>query len=97
MVTSFRGAMVSLIYARSLELQSGVHDELTAITLMSTDLDRLISSLQSINEIWARIVEMAIGMWLLKRQLGWVCFAPIIVVAGEFVHFILLIIMWSSF
>lgn len=82
MVTSFRGALVSLVYARSLELQSGVHDELAAITLMSSDVDRITMSLAGVNEIWARVIEMAIGMWLLERQLGLVCFAPILVVIG---------------
>jgi len=80
--------MVSLIYARSLELKSGVHDELAAITLMSTDLDRLTMSLQGVNEIWSNTAEMVIGMWLLKRQLGWVCFAPIVVVISKLLTYV---------
>jgi len=82
MVVSFRGAMVSLIYTRTLKLQAGIYDESAALTLMSTDIDRLTTSLSSLNEIWAMVIEMVIGIWLLGRQLGWVCVAPIIIVAG---------------
>lgn len=76
--------MVSLIYERTLEVQAGVYDESKALTLMSTDIDRLIMSLTAVCEIWARVVEMAIGIWLLERQLGWVCVAPIVVVISEY-------------
>ncbi|KAF4624451.1 hypothetical protein G7Y89_g13720 [Cudoniella acicularis] len=82
-VTAFRGAVVSLIYAKTLELPGGVYDESAALTLMSTDINRLAVSLDSLNEIWARIVEMSIGIWLLERQLGWVCVAPIVIVAAS--------------
>jgi ATP-binding cassette, subfamily C (CFTR/MRP), member 1 len=75
---------VSLIYAKTLELQAEVYDESTALTLMSTDIDRLATSLEAACEIWARAIEMSIGLWLLERQLGWVCVAPIFIVTGEF-------------
>lgn len=73
--------MVSLIYIKTLEQPAGLYDESAALTLMSTDVDRLTSSLDSLNEVWARIIEMSIGIWLLERQLGWVCVAPIVIVA----------------
>lgn len=72
--------MVTIIYSKTLKLPAGLYDESAALTLMSTDIDRLASSLDSLNEIWARIIEMSIGIWLLERQLGWICVAPIVVV-----------------
>ncbi|TVY88460.1 ABC transporter [Lachnellula willkommii] len=82
-VTTFRGSTVSLIYAKTLELQAEVYDESTALTLMSTDIDRLSTSLEAACEIWARAIELAIGLWLLERQLGWICVAPLLIVAGS--------------
>jgi hypothetical protein len=76
--------MVSLIYDKTIELQAGVYDESSALSLMSTDLDRLTLSIVAVGEIWARLIEMAIGLWLLARQLGWVCVAPIVIVLGQF-------------
>jgi ATP-binding cassette, subfamily C (CFTR/MRP), member 1 len=78
----FRGSMVSLIYARTLKLQDGVYDESKALTLMSTDIDSIGSNIQTAMDMWAKVIEIAIGVWLLERQLGWVCIAPIIVTIG---------------
>ena len=78
-----RGALVSLIYARSLKLQAGVYDESAALTLMSTDVDRITMSAEGFLGIWARLIQVAIGIWLLERQLGWICAAPIVVVLSK--------------
>ena len=51
-----------------------------AVSLMSTDVDRLISGLLQLIEIWAQIIEVTLGTWLLWRQLGNVAIAPILVV-----------------
>lgn len=80
----FRGAAVSLIYSKSLEIQAGGIDESAALTLMSTDVDRLVSSLVNVCEAWARAIELAIGIWLLERQMGWVCVAPIVLVVSKY-------------
>ncbi|KAJ6142459.1 hypothetical protein N7471_001912 [Penicillium samsonianum] len=53
------------------------YDESAALTLMSTDIDRVTVGLQNLHEVWARIVEIAIGMWLLVEQLGAVAVVPI--------------------
>ena len=50
---------------------------------MSTDIDRIVISLESLNEIWARIIEIAVGILLLEKQLGWVCLFPILIVMGN--------------
>lgn len=81
-VTMFRGATVSLIYRHAIELSDGLYDESAAVTLMSTDVDRIVLCLIDLNECWARLIEVAIGIVLLARQLGWVCIMPIIVVFG---------------
>jgi len=77
-----RGALVGLIYNHTLVAPDGLFDESAAITLMSTDIDRITISMQSIHEIWARFIEVSIGIWLLERELGAVCVAPILLVAG---------------
>jgi ATP-binding cassette, subfamily C (CFTR/MRP), member 1 len=75
--------MVSVIYASTLRLQSEVYDESKAVTLMTTDIDNIANNILNVQEIWARITEVGIGIWLLERQLGWVCVAPVIVTLGE--------------
>ena len=75
--------MVALIYNRALELKSDSYDESSAITLMSTDIDRISMSIQDLHEVWARLFEVIIGTTLLARQLGWVCIMPLIVVGSK--------------
>ena len=82
-ITMFRGSMVAVIYDRSLQLRADAYDESAAVTLMSTDTDRICDSIQSFHEIWARLTEVAIGITLLALQLGWVCIMPIIIVLGS--------------
>lgn len=79
-----RGGLVGLIFNKSLILRDGVYDESATITLMSTDIDRIVNSMHNMHEVWARLIEVAIGVWLLSIQLGAVSVIPIIVVFGEF-------------
>ncbi|KAK2734190.1 hypothetical protein FQN57_001844 [Myotisia sp. PD_48] len=76
-IAMFRGAMVTLIYNRTLYLQGGMESESAALTLMSTDIDNIVDSLEPINEIWGSAIEIIIGIWLLQRQLGAICVVPI--------------------
>lgn len=72
-----------MIYAKALSSQT-VHGELAAVTLMSTDIDRSVEGLVYSNELWACVVEIALGIWLLWRQLGLIAVAPIIIVLACF-------------
>jgi hypothetical protein len=78
-----RGALIGIIFNKTLLLRDGVFDESAAVTLMSTDVDRIALSMQSLNEVWGRLVEVSIGVWLLSVQLGAVSVVPIIVVLGK--------------
>ncbi|KYK57921.1 hypothetical protein DCS_04934 [Drechmeria coniospora] len=82
--TIFRGASVSLIYSEALRTQAGVYDDSAAVTLMSTDVDQITACLTELNECWARAIEVALGLYLLAQQLGYVCVVPVIVVVVSF-------------
>jgi ATP-binding cassette, subfamily C (CFTR/MRP), member 1 len=79
-IVMLRGGLVGLIFNKTLLLRDGVYDESAAVTLMSTDIDRVASGMQSLHEVWARLIEVAIGIWLLSIQLGAVSVIPIVVV-----------------
>jgi ATP-binding cassette, subfamily C (CFTR/MRP), member 1 len=83
-ITMLRGGLVGLIFSKTLVLRDGVYDESAAVTHMSTDIDRIVASMQNMHEVWARLVEVAIGVWLLSIQIGAVSVIPIIVVVREF-------------
>ncbi|KAE8358078.1 putative multidrug resistance protein [Aspergillus caelatus] len=76
--TLFRGAMIALIHDRTLTHQDGLYTESAALTLMSTDVDGIIEHLENMNDVWARTIEVAIGITLLGLQLGATCIVPLL-------------------
>ncbi|KAG0652310.1 abc multidrug transporter B [Hyphodiscus hymeniophilus] len=79
-ITMLRGGLVGLVFNKLLILRDGVFDESATLTLMSTDIDRIATSMQNMHEVWARLIEVAIGIWLLSAQLGAVSVIPVLVV-----------------
>ncbi|CAI7605239.1 unnamed protein product [Penicillium palitans] len=80
-VAMFRGAASSMIYDHALDIPDGtLEDRSATITLMTTDVDRIIDCLITLNEFWARTIEVGIGIALLALRLGWVCLMPLVIV-----------------
>ena len=52
--------------------------EFAAVTLMSADIDGIANGLQNLHELWAAILEMGLGVYLLTRQIGAACFLIVI-------------------
>lgn len=52
------------------------------MTLIGTDVERICETWKClIADTWASILQLGIGIWLLQRQLGAVCIAPVILAA----------------
>jgi len=80
----FRGAVVSLIYQKSLSCNEAYIDTAGAISLMSNDVDSISFCFEELNECWSRLIELIIGITLLARQLGWVSIVPLLVVGSKY-------------
>jgi ATP-binding cassette, subfamily C (CFTR/MRP), member 1 len=70
---------VAIIYDKSLQYPA-VETDLPAVTLMSSDVDQVTSAIMFGANIWANVVTIGIGIWLVWRQLGPIALAPILVV-----------------
>ncbi|THY75978.1 putative ABC transporter [Aureobasidium pullulans] len=77
-MTQLRGALITMIYDRMLVISDGAKKDGAALTLISTDIDTITRVLGELNESWARIIEVAVGIGLLYRQVGAVCIVPVI-------------------
>jgi ATP-binding cassette, subfamily C (CFTR/MRP), member 1 len=82
-ITMFRGAIISLIYGKSLHLHQAEIENAAAISLMSNDVDSIAYCFEELNELWSRFIELLVGIPLLATQLGWVCIMPLIIVLSE--------------
>lgn len=74
-----RGALVTTIYSRTLSLSISALDESAAVTLMSTDVQRLSEAVPLFHELWACPLEIGVAMWLLTNELGLAVVGPVIV------------------
>ncbi|KAK0703070.1 hypothetical protein B0T26DRAFT_744190 [Lasiosphaeria miniovina] len=74
-----RSRLVTPIYRNTVAAKLGVRDSTptAAVTLMSTDVERIVHGFISLHEFWACTVELGLGLWLLQRQLSMAFLASI--------------------
>ena len=68
-ITMVRGSLVTAIYRKTTEISLTALDNSAAVTLMSTDVERIIIGLRMMHEFWANLIQVGIATWLLQRQL----------------------------
>lgn len=79
-IFAIRGVLVSAIYRQTTESSIVASDDAAALTLMSTDVERIRMGLTVFHECWAIPVQVGISCWLLYRQLGAAFVAPLVVI-----------------
>jgi ATP-binding cassette subfamily C (CFTR/MRP) protein 1 len=77
-----RGALVSVIYAKSLEVSIDELNQSAAVSLMSIDADSIADALTDLHELWANPIEISVAIWLLRQQIGVACIIPILISIG---------------
>lgn len=70
MTTMYRGALVSLVYKKTLCLEPSSIKESAPTTLMSTDVEGIATGLTPIHDIWSAFLELPVALFLLYRQVG---------------------------
>lgn len=83
-ITMARGGLVSMMFAKTSSLKANAADPATSLTLMSADIERITNGWQTMHEIWANLIEIALAIYLLERQLGAACAIPIAVAIVSF-------------
>jgi ATP-binding cassette subfamily C (CFTR/MRP) protein 1 len=79
-----RGSLVTLIFDKTLRMSTSVVSDSAAITLMSTDIERIGSGMREIHEVYASIIEVAIALWLLARLLNLAMIASTVIAVCEY-------------
>lgn len=78
-MTRVRGSLLGLIYEHTLKTRAVDLGEITAVTVMGTDVERIYMGTRSIHLSWSAILDIGIATWLLEKQLGAACAAPIVI------------------
>ncbi|KAL4866786.1 hypothetical protein BDV12DRAFT_172450 [Aspergillus spectabilis] len=78
--TMVRSILVTETFAAATRARLGAGDDSAALTLMSTDMERIRQGLRSVHETWASMIQAAFAAWMLYQQLSIVFIAPLVVV-----------------
>lgn len=54
-----------------------VAGDASAVTLMSTDVERIVLGMAKIHDAWSTLVQVACAMYILSQQVGVVFVAPV--------------------
>lgn len=54
-----------------------------AITLMGTDVERIVTTLQYVISIAPDFIQVGLAVWILETRLGPICVAPVIVALSK--------------
>lgn len=78
--TRIRGGLIALVSEYTMATRSADVGEITGVSLMSTDVERIVDAMRTFNEVWGSFIDIAIACWLLERQLSLACLAPILLI-----------------
>jgi ATP-binding cassette subfamily C (CFTR/MRP) protein 1 len=81
LATMVRGSLVNAIYAQTLDLSITSLDESAAVTLMSSDVQRICDAILPIHNIWSGPLEIALAIWLLQKEIGLALLGPLLITA----------------
>lgn len=80
-LVQIRGCLVAAIYKKTMEIDSARYNMAAPVSLMGTDIERIIQGLKDFHELWANTIQVALSIWLLYREMGAACVAPAVVAA----------------
>ncbi|KAH7305472.1 P-loop containing nucleoside triphosphate hydrolase protein [Stachybotrys elegans] len=72
-----RAGLTGLIYQHTIHLRACDVQHSAALTLMGTDVERIVETLRLMHEIWASVPEIAVAVWLLSRQVSYAALLPV--------------------
>ncbi|KAF2020289.1 ABC transporter [Aaosphaeria arxii CBS 175.79] len=76
-ITMMRGGMISMLYNKATEVTLSGVDTASSLTLMSADIERVVTGMQTAHELWSNTAEVVLAIYLLSIQLGAACAVPI--------------------
>ncbi|RMY03782.1 hypothetical protein D0867_00547 [Hortaea werneckii] len=80
-ITMIRGLLIGAICEKSLQLPNDETSKQSSITLISADTERINLGLRNMHEVWANIIELAVAIYLLQREVGVIAIVPLFIAA----------------
>ena len=77
-MAKIRGALVTAIYEKMLTVRAETGNSSSALSLMSTDVDRIVMTVFICVNLGPDVVQIAIALYILGTQIGVTAIAPVI-------------------
>lgn len=78
-MAKIRGSLVSIIYKNMLTIRADSGNSSAALSLMSTDVDRITMTSFNFVNLLPSLIQFAIALYILGDEVGASCVAPVIV------------------
>ncbi|KAI1414778.1 ABC transporter [Hypoxylon sp. FL1857] len=75
-----RAALIALVHDKTMNSYAETVNEGKVLTLISTDVDSLVTTGEMFHETWGQILEVIIGIAMLSREVGWLFPVPLFVI-----------------
>lgn len=72
-----RSILITETFIKATEARIGAEDHNAALTLMSTDIERIKLGFRMIHNVWAGLIQVAVAGWMLYTRLGLIFLVPI--------------------
>ncbi|GKT41588.1 ABC transporter atnG [Colletotrichum spaethianum] len=79
LITRIRGALIAIIYQNMLSLRAETDNSQAAVSLMSTEVERITVAAQWSFSIVPNLIQLGFALWILSSQLGGVSVAPVVI------------------
>ncbi|KAI8290986.1 ABC transporter [Colletotrichum sp. SAR11_57] len=77
--TMIRAGLIDIIFRKTVSLKADNLKDSAAVTLMGTDVERIVTTFAMFHEIWASVVEVGIAVFLLQQQIQIASIVPVVI------------------
>ncbi|KAJ0318019.1 hypothetical protein Brms1b_004618 [Colletotrichum noveboracense] len=74
-----RAGLIDIIFRKTVSLKADDLKDSAAVTLMGTDVERIVTTFAMFHEIWASVVEVGIAVFLLQQQIQIASIVPVVI------------------
>ncbi|KAJ5006509.1 ABC transporter atnG [Colletotrichum sp. SAR 10_66] len=77
--TMIRAGLIDIVFRKTVSLRADDLKDSAAVTLMGTDVERIVTTFAMFHEIWASVVEVGIAVFLLQQQIKIASIVPVVI------------------
>ncbi|KAJ0160120.1 Metal resistance protein YCF1 [Colletotrichum tanaceti] len=77
--TMVRAGLTSVVFGRAVSLRADDLRDNAAVTLMGTDVERIVATFVNLHQVWAAVLEVGIAIFLLQRHVAAASVVPVVI------------------